>query len=248
MRDKLVSLLCNSLPRTLSEELVSDYLLIRQDVASCTLGRTAPGKFVETVVQVLQYLNTSTYETKPNVDQFLRSIQSTSSHLDDGLRICSARISRSMYALRSKRNIAHKGDIDPNLYDLQYLHHAAQWILAEIVRSVSGTTMDDAGKIIQQLLLPVGSLIEDFGNRKIVLADLSTTKEILVLLHSDYPALMTSKQLIDSLDRKNRKTVVDAIRTLWKNRLIEGVANSGHKLTRLGIRKAVEIIGESVSL
>lgn len=226
---------------------MSDFLTIRQDVASCTLGRSAPGKFIETVVQVLQYLHSGTYEPKPNVDQFLRSIQSTSSSLDDGLRICAARIARSMYALRSKRNIVHKGDVDPNLYDLRYLHHAAQWILAEIVRSVSGVSMEKAGKLVQQIQAPIGALVEDFGNRKIVLLDLSTPKEILILLHSNYPDPLTSERIVNSVDRKSRKTVLNAIRSLWKKRLIEGDSDTGYKLTQVGLQEAMKLIAESVA-
>jgi hypothetical protein len=85
VRERLTSALSSTLPPPLAEALVSDFLTIRQDVASGTLGRSAPGKFVESVAQALQYLHSGTYDPKPNVDQFLRSIQSASSSLDDGL-------------------------------------------------------------------------------------------------------------------------------------------------------------------
>jgi len=122
LKEILISALRTALPQTLADELVSNYIITRQDVATGTLGRSAPGKFVETFVQVLQYLHAGSYDNNPNVDLFLRNIQSTSSSLDDGLRICGARIARSMYSLRSKRNIVHKGNVDPNLYDLIYLY------------------------------------------------------------------------------------------------------------------------------
>ena len=89
---------------------------------------------METVVQVLEYLETGTYTNKPNVDGFLREADNKAASLDDGLRICAARIARAMYSLRSKRSIAHKGDIDPSSYDLRFLLGGAQWILAELVR------------------------------------------------------------------------------------------------------------------
>lgn len=242
LKDRLVSALSNRLPRNLAEELVSDFLTIRHDVASSTLGRSAPGKFVETLVQVLQYLDSGRYESKPRVDFFLRSIESASSSLDDGLRICAARIARSMYTLRNKRSIAHKGDVDPNQYDLCYLHHAAQWIFAELVRSVSGISMAEAGELVQQIQAPVGGLVEDFGDRKLVLTDLSASKEVLVLLQSSYPEPLTARQIVVSVDRKARTTVMNAIRSLWRKKLVEGDSAAGYRLTRTGLQEAAKLI------
>jgi len=152
-----------------------------------------------------------------------------------------------MYALRNKRNIAHKGDVDPNQYDLHYLHHGAQWILAEVVRSVSGVSMEEAGKLVQRIQAPVGGLVEDFGDRKLVLIDLSTPKEILVLLHSNYPEPLTREQIVASVDRKARKTVTDAIRSLWKKKFIEADSGAGYKLTRVGLQEAAKLIAGSVA-
>lgn len=246
--EELAKALGNGVPSVLAKELVSDFLTIRQDVASSTLGRSAPGKFVETAVQVLQYLDSGEYDEKPDVDGFLRSIQTRASSLDDGLRICTARVARSMYALRSKRSIAHKGAVDPNRYDLQYLHHAAQWILTEITRSVCGLSMDEAGKLVERIQTPVGGLVEDFGERMIVLADLSTREEILVLLQRRYPEPLTAQQLVDSIDRRTRKTVTNARRSLWRDKLIEGDPKTGYRLTRLGLREAIAVIAGSAAM
>ena len=73
---------------------------------------------METVVQVLQALEQSgTYDDQPDVDAYLRGLESRSSNLPDGLRICASRLSRAMYALRSRRAIVHKGSLDPSWYD-----------------------------------------------------------------------------------------------------------------------------------
>ena len=109
------------LPTELARDLADEFTQIRRDVSTATLGRSSPGKFVETVVQCLQYLGTGNYEEKPSVDIYLRGCDSKASSLDDGLRICAARIARSMYALRSKRSMMHKGNVDPNSYDLRFL-------------------------------------------------------------------------------------------------------------------------------
>src|SRR5438046_900285 len=108
-RKALVKALTETCPKNLSEELVDNFIQLRQDVATKTLGRSAPGKFAETFVQILQHLEKGKYETKPDVDDFLKNFESRSSTLDDGLRLCGGRIARAIYTLRNKRNIAHKG-------------------------------------------------------------------------------------------------------------------------------------------
>ena len=50
------SALAHMLPSKLASDIVQEYKTIREDVATGTLGRAAPGKFVETFVQILQHL------------------------------------------------------------------------------------------------------------------------------------------------------------------------------------------------
>jgi hypothetical protein len=50
----LRSALATAMPRELADDVVGQFLEIRRDVATGTLGRASPGKFVETVVQVMQ--------------------------------------------------------------------------------------------------------------------------------------------------------------------------------------------------
>ena len=100
------------------------------------LERASPGKFVETFVQCLQHMATGTYEPKPDVEDYLLKRVENVSALPEGLRICAARIARSVYTLRNKRNIAHKNEVDPNTVDLAFAHQATAWILADDPYSV----------------------------------------------------------------------------------------------------------------
>ena len=75
-RNRLVSALGGALPTELAEDLVDAFLEIRRDVATGTLGRTSPGKFVESFVQILQQLSRGSYEPKPKVDECLRNAES----------------------------------------------------------------------------------------------------------------------------------------------------------------------------
>ena len=247
VRDILVQALSSGIDEVLARDLVDNFLAMRQDVATNTLGRAAPGKFVETVVQVLQNLETGRYQAKPRVDDYLRKIESTTSSVDDGLRICASRIARAMYTLRNKRNIAHKGDVDPNKYDLGFLYSAAQWIMAELIRNVSGLPMEQAGKLVAFVQAPVGGLVQDFGDKKLVLADMTTREEVLVLLHSQYPDALPTDGIASSVDRRNRKTVLRNLGLLWRFKLVEGSTESGYQLTERGYQVAAEIVRRHLS-
>lgn len=237
----LVGALSAILPNKLAEELVDDFLTIRQDLATSTLGRAAPGKFVETLVQVLQHLDAGNYDAKPNVDDYLKHLDATASNLPDGLRLCAGRIGRAAYTLRNKRNIAHKGSVDPNAYDLSFTHAAAQWILAELLRVATNDSMEKAGKLIDQVMAPVGGLVEDFGGKRLVLEDVAAREEILLLLHHAYPNPVPRTEIATSMDRRDASTVRKAIRSLWSERMIEEVEADNYKLTQRGFSAAIAV-------
>lgn len=239
MRDALTAALAASLPQELARDLVAQFLAIRRDVASATLERAAPGKFVESVVQALQYLERGKYDSKPNIDRYLRTVESKPAPPPDGLRICGARVARAMYTLRSKRNILHKGEVDPNSFDLAFLLAGAQWLLAEFVRHATGLSMAEAGALVQQLQAPVGALVEDYGSRKLVLADATIEEEVLLVLQAHYPERLPLGDLTASMDRRSAGGVRNKVREMWRSKLIEGDGKSGYVLTGKGVRAAV---------
>jgi hypothetical protein len=179
---RLALSLAGLLDQSLAQALAADFVKIRQDYATKTLERASPGKFVETFVQCLQWIATGTYEVKADVDAYLKKVENEMP-LPEGLRLCAPRIARSIYTLRNKRNIAHKNEIDPNTADLAYIHQGAAWIMAELIRSASGVTMEEAGALIELVQMPVGALVEEIDGTRLVHADLSIPGEILILLH-----------------------------------------------------------------
>jgi hypothetical protein len=228
-------------PPELAEDLVVEFLDIRRDVATGTLGRCSPGKFVETVVQVMQAMeNAGKYDAQPKVDKHLKDIESRPSTLPDGLRICASRLVRSMYALRSKRSIVHKAAIDPAAYDLRLLYAGAQWVLAELLALASGVPGDDAARLVAEVQLPVGGLVEAIDGRKIVHAYMTVQDEALVLLMSEYPEPITVTDLSRSMDRRNPGSVRSTVSVLWKEKLVHRGKDRKIVLTEAGLREAVE--------
>jgi hypothetical protein len=246
-RQNLIQVLAQRLPGELARDAVEEFLQLRQDVATNTLGRTAAGKFVETLVQILQYLETGKHEPSPKVDDYLRKLESRPGLADDGIRLCAARIGRAMYALRNKRNIAHKGNVDPNAYDLAFLFHAAQWVMAELLRVTCGMAMAEAGRLVAQVQAPVAPMVEDFGTRRLVLEAVSVREELLVLLHSHYPSQVATAAVLASLDRRSEKTVRNALRALWRARLVHENGKGGYMLTRTGFTEATAVLEQCVS-
>ncbi len=187
MKATTKTILSNTLPELLVDDLLGAFESIQRDVITRRLGGGDPGKFVETYVQILQFLETGKFQSAPSVEGYLRPLESRSCPLDAGLRVCASRIARSLYTIRSKRNVVHKGEVDMNLIDLRVVHAQARWLLSELLRQVAGSSMAVAGKLIEQLDVSFLDVIEDFGVRRIVTADMSIEEEILSLLHSVYP-------------------------------------------------------------
>ena len=230
---RLAAALSGLLGPTLAADLAGDLVKIRRDCATRTLERTAPGKFVETFVQCLQHIDTGTYDAKPSVDDYLsKKVENTST--PEGLRICAARVARSMYTFRNKRNIAHKNDVDTNTHDLAFTHQGATWITAELLRHATGVSMQEAGALIELVQAPVGTLVEEIGGTRLVHADVPVKTELLILLHSHYPDAVAVDSVLRSLSRRSAGTVRNRLRDLHTEKLAHGDAKSGYRLTQAG--------------
>jgi hypothetical protein len=240
-RTRLVTALSTIFPPKLAYELVEDFLIIRQDFSTKTLGRSSPGKFVETVVQCLQHLARGSFDLKPDVESYLHRHVENEAKLPDDLRICAARIARSSYTLRNRRNIAHKGMVDPNSYDLAYLHHAASWLLAEFLRQSSGISMEEAGLLIAQIHAPIDEIVEEIDGVRLVHADVSIEDEITLVLRSHYPNYVPLAAIRASLVSRNQGTLGNKLRELVSRKRIFGNPSIGYKLTQTGFRNAGEI-------
>jgi hypothetical protein len=186
------------------------------------------------------------YKDSPEVDKYLRGIESRQSVLPDGLRVCAARLARAMYALRSKRNIVHKAHVDPSGYDLRLLYAGSQWILAELISLSQGISGEEAGRLVAEVELPAGDLVEVIGDRRIVHADLGVREEVLVLLMSHHPQPASLSSIIGSLDRRSESGVRKAVTALWKQKLVERARPSEVVLTTAGLREAIRVAQENV--
>ena len=236
---RLVRSLTGLIDPTLAHDLASHYIKIRQDCATRTFERASPGKFVETLVQSLQSITRGSYDAKPNVDAFLNSRIENEEALPDGIRFCVGRVARAMYTLRNKRNIAHNGEVDPNAMDIIFLHQAATWIMAELIRCSSGVTMEEAGGIIRMMQVPLGALVEEIDGIRLVHARVSVRSEILILMHSHYPDRVELQPIFNSLFTRDFAYIRRNLKALKANKFIVGDSTNGYKLTTAGHSAAV---------
>lgn len=239
---RLAQALSDLVGADLASAIAADFVKVRQDLATATLERASPGKFVETFVQCLQQISLGAYEPKPNVDHYLNTQVENEKALPDGLRFCGGRIARAMYTFRNKRNIAHKGEVDPNTFDLAFLHQSAAWIMAELVRSASGVSMQEAGALIELVQAPVGTLVEEIDGTRIVHADVSARAEILILLHSHYPDRVQSADILATMSGRTPGSVRSRLSELKGEKLIFGDGKTGYRLTTQGHRAALNEI------
>jgi hypothetical protein len=225
----------------LAPDLVDEFLKIRRDYATKTLERAGLGKFVETYVQCLQFLATGSFDAHPSVDAYLDQQAGQQTSLPEGLRIVGARVARSIYTLRNKRNILHKNPIDPSLADLAFAHEGAAWIMAEFLRNSSAVSMDEARRLIDMVEAPVRHFVEEIDGTRLVHGNLTVGEEILVLLHSFDPVAVPKDKIDDSLSRRSFKSVSNRLSDLDKTKLIQKTS-AGYRLTIPGHAAAVEAI------
>lgn len=244
---RLKAALAGMISPKLADELVGDFVKLRQDCATGTLERASPGKFVEVFVQVLQYLGKGKYDERPNVDDYLGRKADHEAGVPEGLRICGARLARAIYALRSKRNIVHKNAIDPNRFDLALAHQGASWIMAELLRSAEAISMEEAGALIELVQAPVGTLVEEIDGTRIVHVNTSVRGEILILLHSHFPDRASQTQILDALFARSAGSVRNRLGEMRTAKLIHGDSSVGYRLTQSGYQAALDEINPAIS-
>ena len=245
----IVQEISNAIPQELAEDIVDSFMSIRLDASNNVLERSSPGKFVETIVQILQYLDTGSYSVSfkaGQIDDYLKNAESRPHDLSPNLKLVVTRVARAMYSLRNTRGIIHKGEINPNAFDLRFLYYTSQWILSEIIRHLLKTEIEKVGELIEYVQVPLATNVEDFGDRRLVLPDLTVKSEILVLLHHYYPNRTAVSQLRLDMRLRTPKTVMNTLPSLRKSKLIEGDSQRGYKLTHLGFQEVLSVLKGSL--
>jgi len=147
-------------------------------------------------------------------------------------------VSRKLGAI----HIAHKGDVDPNTYDLAFVHQGAAWIMAEMLRCSTKISMEEAGALIEMVQAPVGTCVEEIDGVRLIHADVSARVEILILLHSHFPDRVVVDDIRRTMSGKSASSIRGRLSDLKRDKLIVGDGSSGYRLTSPGYGVAVKEI------
>lgn len=244
---RLIVALSAILDPPLAQKLTTQFTSIRQDYSTKTLGRGSPGQFVETFVQALQFLESGSYQSAPSVDVYLDQTVLQAKNIDKDLQTCAARIARAIYTLRNKRSISHNGSVDPNTFDLAFIHQGAAWIMAEILRQATKVPMQEAGALIELVQAPVGSLVEEINGTRLVHADTTIEGEILILLHSHFPNFVAVDAILESMRTRAEASVKRKLKGMKDDKLLVGSSNEGYRLTQVGHKAAIAEVTKHTS-
>lgn len=146
------------------------------------------GRFCETVLRMLQYKTSKSFtplgtqiKTDDEIDKLEKLPRAS---YDDTIRLHIPRTVRLIYDIRNKRDSAHLGRVSVNLMDATLVLYCCKWILAELFRIDCKIPMEEAQKIIDNLVERNIPIIQKFDNFPVTLNPaLSARERMLILLY-----------------------------------------------------------------
>ncbi|MEM4602164.1 MAG: MarR family transcriptional regulator [Desulfurococcaceae archaeon] len=204
------------------------------------------GKFSEAILALIENKISGEIVNldKIRFDEICKKIESLQKPTakEEILTLAIPRVSRSVYTLRSKKDIVHVKTVDPDFIDAYYCAAACDWMLAEIVLLLLEFSEEEAKNLIESVFekrLPIVEKFED-GTVIILRKDLPRSDEILVILYYFYPKRLSNQELARTakIDKANLSKY---LQRLEKDKLIHRTIH-GNKLTRLGIKYVEEKI------
>jgi hypothetical protein len=222
-----------NLASRIPEQLVNELLEAHQKVKhNFLLERHEPaelnaGKFCEVVLRILQQEAYGSYtpmdkEVKNLAEEFRKFENATTAI--DSVRFHIPRVASAVYNIRNRRGVGHAGgDVSPNLADASLVAAASDWILAELVRICYKCTLEDAQKLVNDLVQRRLPLVHLVGGKKRVLNPALTFKQrVLILLTEAQPSNVSDRILFDWTEHSNFSVFKrDVLRRLHAAKQIE---------------------------
>lgn len=202
-KSQLVSTLTPAIPQEIVENLVTEYLGIKD---SLVLARYSPselngGRFAECVIRLIQHLDNPPYTPfghhLANIDQIIRKVENNTS-LNEAIRFYVPRLARILLDIRNRRNVAHVGgDVDPNYSDSLLVAQVADWTLIELVRIYYSCSITEARNIVESINQVHVPVVFNFnGFLKVQNSSLNVRSKVLVLLYYNKPETVSETLLM----------------------------------------------------
>lgn len=174
--------------------------------------------------------------------QYIQDENGSRSHrIDTKTRRWFVKIIRATKGFRDDRDVAH---ISPTYstshLDSSYVLNNVKWLMAELIRVISGEDPEKVEEFIEQSLEADLPAIDDIEGEQFVNVDLSTNEEILAHLFKGYPFPLLKKDLKKWIPKSAR--MVDlSLNQLSKARLIKIMDDQVH-LSSSGRKRAEAVL------
>jgi hypothetical protein len=230
LRELIISELSSKLAVELIRDLVDSYenTLIEFRKGAWTETLWKAGKFAENVYRVLYFIVHSKVITEvPRMTELREKLeQLPQENFSESVRILIPRVTSAMiYDLRSKRGAVHVKPIDPDYLDSTLAVSAADWILAELLRTYHATDSDEVRNAIGSIITRKIPFVEKHGNASFVTVHIGAEDEILLLLLDRRTGMdrVTIGKSMGNVYTQGR--ITQSLQSLVKKRLIVKVDN-----------------------
>ncbi len=190
------------------------------------------GRFCEIVYTILAgHVDGDNYPPRASKPQrFKEACERLASHAayPKSVRLNIPRVLVALYDIRNQRGVGHVGgEVDANYMDATLVLHAAQWVMAELVRIFHNTDILTATAIVNSLVDRTVPLIWQAGDVTRVLdPKMSLSDQTLLLLYAA-PKDLSDKQLAQSLEQGKLANYRRVLSRLHSERRIEYNRDSG---------------------
>jgi hypothetical protein len=217
----------STIPSGLRLPLIAEYQSIVQNFLEHRWlpSELSGGRFSEVVYTILDGHAKGRYAptpTKPaNFKNACASLENNS-HVPRSFQILIPRLLPALYEIRNNRSVGHVGgDVDPSHMDSAAVLAMCNWVMCELVRVYHNLPTTDAQKVVDSLAEMRVPVIWSDGNVKRVLQPtLKLPQQLLLLIATSVPDVST-QELLDWTEYKNKQHFMKTVRALHGKRWIE---------------------------
>ncbi len=229
----------NNLPDDLVTALQMEFQKLHQQYF---LGKWEPaqlngGRFGEAVLRIVEHKNINTFTsigTQLNRKQIVNNVAQNTT-LPKSLRLQIPMLAELVIDFRNDRNVGHLGTIDVNEMDSTFVLHAANWIVAELIRLETQMSPADAQAEIKKIIERKVPIIEEIGGRlKCLNPKLDAKTKAVVFCYQKYPEKISLDNLVDWTEYTNKGVLRKQLQGLNKDSILD-FRNDFAQLTRKGI-------------
>jgi len=241
------SLLKGRYPAELVDELLRAYREIEENYAlgKWKASELDAGHFVEAARRIIEWeLKGGKYtpigqSLTPLNDVVLKQYEQSPG--DEAFRILIPRILYGVYGIRNKRGVGHVGPVSPNKMDSTLILGNTKWVLAELVRLVSGLTPHETQNLVNQIVERKLDMLWKHGDiTRVLHTGLQTSEAVLVLLLDRSP--QTATELRNATEYRNAPRFRTVLRGLHKKRFIEFAEDGTCIITPKGTIEAEKLL------